>query len=97
MTIRRRLPFLALICLLAAPMTSARAEPACGSGTFEAWLGDFKNEAAAKGIARDAIDTGLAGVTLDQSVLNRDKSQKVFTQTFEEFSGRMVPPENRSE
>jgi lytic murein transglycosylase len=31
-------------------------------------------------------------VTLDQSVLNRDRSQKVFTQTFEEFSGRMVPP-----
>ena len=32
------------------------------------------------------------GVTLDQSVLTRDRSQKVFNQTFEEFSGRMVPP-----
>jgi lytic murein transglycosylase len=31
-------------------------------------------------------------VTLDQSVLSRDHSQKVFSQTFEEFSGRMVPP-----
>jgi lytic murein transglycosylase len=92
MTIRRRLPFLALICLLAAPMTSARAEPACGSGTFEAWLGDFKTEAAAKGIARDAIDTGLAGVTLDQSVLAHDREQHVFKQSFEQFSGRMVPP-----
>jgi lytic murein transglycosylase len=92
MTIRRRLPFLALICLLAALMTSARAEPACGSGTFEAWLGNFKNEAAAKGIARDAIDTGLAGVTLDQSVLAHDREQHVFKQSFEQFSGRMVPP-----
>jgi lytic murein transglycosylase len=34
----------------------------------------------------------LGGVTLDKSVLARDQSQKVFSQTFEEFSGRMVPP-----
>ena len=33
-----------------------------------------------------------AGVTLDNAVLTRDKSQKVFSQTFEEFSGRMIPP-----
>ncbi|WP_439368231.1 lytic murein transglycosylase [Bradyrhizobium sp. PMVTL-01] len=65
---------------------------ACGSGNFEAWLADFKADAAAKGISQQAINAGLAGVTLDQGVLNRDKSQKVFTQTFEEFSGRMVPP-----
>lgn len=70
----------------------AAAAVACGSGNFDAWLADFKNEAAAKGISQQAITTGLAGVTLDQSVLNRDHSQKVFNQTFEEFSGRMVPP-----
>ena len=64
----------------------------CGTGNFEAWLGDFKTEAAGKGIAQAAINAGLNGVTLDQNVLSRDKSQKVFTQTFEEFSGRMVPP-----
>ena len=46
----------------------------------------------AKGISPTAISTGLAGVTLDQSVLARDRSQHVFSQTFEEFSGRMVPP-----
>jgi len=32
------------------------------------------------------------GVALDKSVLTRDQSQKVFSQSFEEFSGRMVPP-----
>ena len=64
----------------------------CGTGTFEAWLEDFKKEAAAKGISPAAIQAGLAGVTLDNAVLTRDKSQKVFSQTFEEFSGRMVPP-----
>src|SRR6186713_272479 len=70
----------------------AAAAVACGSGNFDAWLADFKTDAAAKGVSQQAISAGLAGVTLDQSVLNRDRSQKVFTQTFEEFSGRMVPP-----
>jgi lytic murein transglycosylase len=64
----------------------------CGTGSFQAWLDDFKTEAAAKGISQAAIASGLNGVTLDQSVLTRDHSQKVFSQTFEEFSGRMVPP-----
>ena len=31
-------------------------------------------------------------MTLDKAVLARDQSQKVFSQSFEEFSGRMVPP-----
>ncbi|MCJ9704440.1 MULTISPECIES: lytic murein transglycosylase [unclassified Bradyrhizobium] len=70
----------------------ASAAVACGSSNFDAWLADFKTDAAAKGISQQAIASGLAGVTLDQSVLNRDRSQKVFAQTFEEFSGRMVPP-----
>lgn len=70
----------------------ALAATACGSGNFDAWLADFKTDAAAKGIAPQAITAGLAGVTLDQAVLTRDRSQKVFSQTFEEFSGRMIPP-----
>jgi lytic murein transglycosylase len=64
----------------------------CGTGSFDAWLADFKTEAAAKGISQSAIATGLSGVTLDQSVLSRDRGQKVFQQSFEEFSGRMIPP-----
>jgi lytic murein transglycosylase len=85
------------LAALAIPASIAFAEPsvaaaACGSGSFDVWLSDFKTEAAAKGISQQAITAGLAGVTLDQSVLSRDRSQKVFSQSFEEFSGRMVPP-----
>jgi lytic murein transglycosylase len=85
---------LAAFALTASILTAepALAAVACGSGNFDAWLADFKADAAAKGISQQAIAAGLAGVTLDQSVLNRDHSQKVFSQTFEEFSGRMVPP-----
>jgi lytic murein transglycosylase len=81
--------------LISASFLSAQpalAAVACGSGNFDAWLADFKTDAAAKGVSQQAISAGLTGVALDQSVLNRDRSQKVFTQTFEEFSGRMVPP-----
>ncbi|MGB8401161.1 lytic murein transglycosylase [Bradyrhizobium sp.] len=74
-------------------LTSAQSFAApCGGGTFEAWLDDFKKEAAAKGISQSAIAAGLTGLALDKSVLARDHAQKVFGQTFEEFSGRMVPP-----
>jgi lytic murein transglycosylase len=70
----------------------ARADAPCGTGNFDTWLAGVRTEAAAKGISQAAIAAGLNGVTLDQAVLNRDHSQKVFGQSFEEFSGRMVPP-----
>src|ERR1022692_3973188 len=82
---------LAVSAILSMPVASAQAAP-CGTGSFGAWLDDFKNEAAAKGISPSAIASGLSGVTPDQSVLSRDRSQRVFDQSFEEFSGRMVPP-----
>ncbi|HEX5232737.1 MAG TPA: lytic murein transglycosylase [Bradyrhizobium sp.] len=78
----------AVLTIPAAPALAA----ACGAGSFQAWLDDFKNEASAKGISQPAITSGLNGVTLDQTVLSRDRSQRVFSQSFEEFSGRMVPP-----
>ena len=77
---------------VSAVLTIPAAAAPCGTGSFQAWLDDFKTEAAAKGISQTAIASGLNGVTLDQAVLSRDRSQKVFSQSFEEFSGRMVPP-----
>ena len=91
MTPRLAFTILTTVAALVLPGTSALAAN-CSNGSFDAWLADFKTEAAAKGISQAAINTGLNGVTLDQSVLSRDRSQKVFSQSFEEFSGRMVPP-----
>jgi lytic murein transglycosylase len=97
MTLRFLLKTLAVSAIAAMPIALAlpgasAAAANCGTGNFPAWLDDFKTEAAAKGIAQSAIASGLNGVTLDQAVLSRDRSQKVFSQSFEEFSGRMVPP-----
>jgi lytic murein transglycosylase len=80
--------FVALLLASAAPCLAA----SCGTGSFDAWLDDFKKEAAAKGISPAAVQSGLGGVTLDKSVLARDQSQAVFSQSFEQFSGRMIPP-----
>ena len=88
--------FRALLQAVAIGAVAAIAVPAyaatCGSASFDAWLSEFKAEAATKGISQAAINAGLNGVTPDPSVLSRDRSQHVFSQSFEEFSGRMVPP-----
>ena len=87
----RRFLLLALVVGVLFPTASMAAVP-CGTGTFEAWLADFKAEAAAKGISQPTIAGALNGLTLDRGILGRDHSQQVFSQTFEAFSGRMVPP-----
>ncbi len=77
--------------LLLSPVTAALAAPACG-GSFDSWLADVKTEAAAKGISQGTISSSLNGLTPDSTVLSRDHGQQVFSQSFEQFSGRMVPP-----
>ncbi|WP_425993772.1 lytic murein transglycosylase [Afipia sp. DC4300-2b1] len=84
-----RAAFAAFIVLVPASWASAAT---CGTGSFESWLDNFKREAAAEGISQQAISQGLNGITLDNTVLSRDRSQHVFRQSFEEFSGRMVAP-----
>ena len=84
----RHLPGLALALLcLAQP---AQAAP-CG-GDFGGWLEGVKQEAAAQGISQRTIQSALAGVTYDPGIIARDHAQGVFRQSFEQFSGRMVPP-----
>ena len=74
--------------LLAAP---AEAAPRCrNTGSFEAWLAAFKQEAAAQGISRQAISAALDGVTFDPAIIRRDSGQGVFQQSFLQFAGRMT-------
>ncbi len=61
------------------------------SGSFESWLSEFKREAAAQGISQRAIGAASPGMVYDQRIVNIDRGQRVFNQTFLEFSARMVP------
>jgi lytic murein transglycosylase len=83
------IPSLALwLIAIAGP---ARAEAPCG-GDFGAWLQGVGRDAAGEGVSQRAIQTGLNGVTYDPAVIARDHAQGVFRQSFEQFSGRMIPP-----
>jgi lytic murein transglycosylase len=72
-------------------MSIAEAEAAkCGRDGrgFAEWLADIRVEARAAGISQRAIEAGLAGVTYDANVIRRDRSQKSFKLSFEEFYRR---------
>ena len=79
------------LLLLGCVSASAQAAAPCG-GDFGAWLQGVKTEAAAQGISQRAIQAGLGGITPDPAVIARDHAQGVFRQSFEQFSGRMIPP-----
>ena len=79
------------LLLLGCVCASAQATAPCG-GDFGAWLQGVKTEAAAQGISQRAIQSGLGGITYDPAVIARDHAQGVFRQSFEQFSGRMIPP-----
>src|ERR1700677_3316697 len=80
-----------LLLVFAAWSVPAHAAAPCG-GDFGAWLQGVKVDAAAAGISQRTIQSALAGVTYDPTIIARDHAQGVFRQTFEQFSGRMVPP-----
>ena len=89
-SIAARLAFVVLwLGCISAPALAASAP--CG-GDFNAWLDGFKQEAAAQGVSQGTIQSALAGVTYDPGIIARDHAQGVFRQSFEQFSGRMVPP-----
>lgn len=60
------------------------------TGTFEAWIRDFRREAAAAGISQRTISSALDGLTLDQTVISRDRRQGFFAQSFLDFSAKLA-------
>jgi len=71
--------------------TTALADAPCG-GDFGTWLAGVRQQAAGQGITQATIQSALGDVAFDPAVLARDHAQGVFHQSFEQFSGRMVPP-----
>jgi lytic murein transglycosylase len=69
---------------------AAQTAPCRTSGSYESWLAAFEREAAAKGISQRAIAAAAPSLTYDQHIVNIDRGQRVFTQTFLQFSGRMA-------
>ena len=76
------------LLLSASPVLAA----SCGNDGrgFSAWLENFKSQARSSGISQATIDRALAGVNYDTAVISRDRSQKSFKLSFEEFYKRRV-------
>jgi lytic murein transglycosylase len=78
------------IAALLAAGAAAQAAPCRTSGTYDAWLTAFEREAVAQGISQDTIGLAAPSLTYDQHIVNIDRGQRVFTQTFLQFSDRMA-------
>jgi len=83
---RLRVDILAVLFLCGFAWPAAAQE--CG-GDFEAWKQGVAAEAKAAGVGSVGLDA-LEDATIDPKVLARDRAQGVFTQTFTEFSNRMI-------
>jgi lytic murein transglycosylase len=85
-----------LVHLLSAAVVAsiAAAAPAHAAtcnhpGGFDAFVSEFKKEAAAKGVSQRGL-SALNGIAIDPGVLAADRRQGVFKQSFEQFSARMI-------
>src|SRR3979409_879793 len=74
---------------IAAP--APRGGAICHHGmTFDRFLADLKQHAAAGGVAQRALAEASPYLVYDQGIVNRDRGQRVFGQVFTEFAGRMA-------
>ena len=83
---RRSMLFLALFATTAFMAGLATAE--CG-GDFSLWLGDVRDGARRSGISDSSLRL-LDSVKHNRKVLALDRSQRVFTENWLTFAGRMV-------
>jgi lytic murein transglycosylase len=91
MTIKTTYLIAGLFALCAVPAQAA----SCETGNFSGWLDGVRQEAASAGVSRNAIRSGLAGVTYDKRVISRDRRQGVFAQSFLAFSDKLVSKNRR--
>ncbi|WP_159589209.1 lytic murein transglycosylase [Chelativorans xinjiangense] len=81
-----RSPLFAAVAALS--MTTTAAAQECG-GDFAAWRAGVEAEAASQGVGAAGL-SALGRASFDQRVINSDRAQGVFTQTFREFASRMI-------
>ncbi len=89
----RALSIAAAAAVLMMSGTSGFAK-SCGNGAagFPAWLSDFEGRAKSAGISQATLSRALDGVSYDANVIKRDRSQKSFKLSFEQFYARRVGP-----
>jgi lytic murein transglycosylase len=87
---RRAMMHAALLLAAALFASAAQAAPCRTSGPYGPWLADLEREAIAAGVSQRTIAEAAPYLTYDQRIVNIDHGQRVFSQTFLEFSDRMA-------
>jgi len=78
---------LVLISVSAIP---AYSQPCNNQPKFGSWIKEFKAEARAAGISAPTLAAASSQFGYDKSVIKKDRQQGVFSQSFLQFSDRMV-------
>jgi len=68
----------------------AEAATCRNTGNFDTWLAAFKKEALAQGISPSVLAAASPYLQFEQRIVNRDRAQGVFNQSFLKFSDRMI-------
>jgi len=70
---------------------AAEAAPRCrNTGSFDAWVEQFKRDAVAQGISPQVVAAAAPELVFDPSVIRRDQGQAVFSRTFVDFANRLL-------
>ncbi|MGE0565065.1 MAG: lytic murein transglycosylase [Pseudolabrys sp.] len=90
---RRTRTIFAMSMLVGATLAFAQSASAAtcrNTANFDRWLADFKNEAVQKGISPQVIAAVSPYMVFSQRIINHDRAQGVFNQSFLTFSDRMT-------
>ncbi len=69
----------------------AVAEQVAEQPAFETWLAAVKQEARGRGITDATLESAFSGITLNPKIIQKDRGQPEFTQTFWGYLDRAVP------
>jgi lytic murein transglycosylase len=78
------------VLVFLASASLAQAAGCRGNQPFGTWIEEFTREALTAGISRQTLASVQPYFIYDQSIVNRDRGQGVFAQSFLQFSDRMA-------
>lgn len=77
--------FTAIMVAAVLPATASAAQCGNNAGGFEAWVEDFKGEAASQGISPSVLDKAFANVNYSKATIRADRGQKSFKLSLDQF------------
>jgi len=81
--------FLATLAIFLFSQMSFAAQPP-DSEAFDQWLTQLKQEAVERGISNDVVEQALRGVHYIERVIQADRKQAEFTESYQDYIGKRV-------